>query len=238
MHIFFFSHKLPLLLFTCILCQQSFAADQTHPDRAALKAIRDFTLASDSSSSPSNQGALLPLTPDPVNTAHNDGDDPAASIMSASKKECSSSSSTGGNTKTSENKRRRRSSSGESCEWDDNGKGSETEMGTDYDIHIPDTFVDRSKHQFFYPHTLEEDPSTCEAPLLTPVCDDGSYMIAQPDSRAPINPFHFNLPFCRPRTFEHSFPPPPFPPPMICFFFFFFFFTFFCKYPPPFPTLQ
>lgn len=209
MHIFFFSHKLPLLLCTFVLCQHSFAVDQTHPDRATLKSIRDFTLASDSSSSslsPSNQGALLSLTPpDPRDTSENN-DGPAASVVSASKKECSSSS-TGGKAKTSKNKRRRRRSSGGSCGWDDNGKEGGTEMGTDYDIHIPDTFVDRSKHQFFYPQALEEDPSTCQAPLLTPVCDDGSYMISQPDPRAPNSPFQFTLPFCRPRMLK-DFPPP------------------------------
>lgn len=210
MHIIFFPHKLPLLLFTFILRQHSFAASQSYPDHAVLKAVRDFTFASDSSSSSSssNQGALLSLTPGPGNTAQNDDPTAAAttaSLVSASKKECSSS--TGGKTKTSENKRRRRSS-GDSCGWDDNGKESGTELGTDYDVHIPDTFVDKERHQFFYPATLQEDPSICTgAPLLTPVCDDGSYMISQPDPRAPPSPFQFTLPFCRPRTFESSFSP-------------------------------
>lgn len=184
MHIFFFSLTL-IFLFTFTLCQHSFAADPDHRDRAAvIKAVRDFTLASDSS--PGGQGA---------STGH---DDPAAtaSLVSAGK-ECGL-----GKTKTSENKRRRRSE--ESCGRDDIEKERGTDAGTDYDIHIPDTFVDRSKHQFYYPAQLKEDPLTCSAPLLTPVCDDGSYMISKPDTRAPSSPFHFTLPFCRPRTLKFS----------------------------------
>lgn len=220
MHIFFFSHNLLFPLFTfLILSQHSLAADPNHPSDLPLalnKAIKDFTLPSDdsSSSSPSNQGVLLSSTTDP-GTNGQDSNPAAAAAAAATlvstSNQCSVS---GGNSKTSENKNRRRrsaSSSGESCGLDEGGKESGMEREADYDVHIPDSFVDRSKHQFFYPARLQEDRSICDRPLSTPVCDDGSYMISAPDPRAPPSPFYFTLPFCRPRTlmgFLFNLPPP------------------------------
>lgn len=211
MHIFFFSHNLlfPLLTFLIlIVSQHPLAADPNLPSVRPLlalnKAVRDFTLPLDdststTSTSSNDKGALLSLAPDPGTNGQDGSPTPAAaaSLVSASN-QCSSSD---GNSRTAENKkRRRRSSSGEGCGRDEGGKESGTNRETDYDIHIPDSFVDRSRHQFFYPAQLQEDPSTCNQPLLTPVCDDGSYMIAKPDPRAPSSLFHFTLPFCRPRT--------------------------------------
>lgn len=226
MHIFFFSHNLlfPLLTFLILIfSQHSLAADPNNPaDRPLLalnKAVSDFTLPlydSSSSSSTNDQGALLSLAPDPGTNGLDGNSAPvapaaAASLVSASN-QCSSSD---GNSRKAENKKRRRrrgtdtdtesgtsgtTSGGEGCGWDEGGKESGTDRETDYDIHIPDSYVDRSRHQFFYPAQLKEDPSTCSQPLSTPVCDDGSYMIAKPDPRAPPSLFHFTLPFCRPRT--------------------------------------
>lgn len=205
MHLFFFSHYLlfPLLTFlNLILSHNSLPADPNLiSDRSLLslnKAVRDLTLSLDDSSSTSDQGGLLSLAPDPGSNRQDSSPAAAATLLSSSN-QCSSSD---GNSRTAGNKKRRRRS-GEGCGWDESGKESEsgTDRETDYDIHIPDSYVDRSKHQFFYPPQLKEDPSTCPLPLSTPVCDDGSYMIAKPDPRAPASPFHFTLPFCRPRTF-------------------------------------
>lgn len=216
MHIFFFFHNLlfPLLTFLIlIVSQHSLAADPNLPSVRPLlalnKAVRDFTLPLDDSTSSNDKGALLSLAPDPGTNGQDGSPAPAAaaSLVSASN-QCSSSDRS---SRTAENRKRRRrsgsgtdtengSSSGEGCGRDEGGKESGTNRETDYDIHIPDSFVDRSRHQFFYPAQLQEDPSTCNQPLLTPVCDDGSYMISTPDPRAPSSPFHFTLPFCRPRT--------------------------------------
>lgn len=221
MHIFFFSHNLlfPLLTFLILIVSQHFlAADPNHPsDRALLalnKAVRDFTLpldGSSSSSSTNDQGALLSLAPDPGTNGQDGNPAPAAAASLVSTSTSNRCSSSDRNRKTAENKKRRRrsgtgtdtesgSSSGEGCGWDEGGKESGTNRETDYDVHIPDSYVDRSRHQFFYPAQLKEDPSTCNQPLSTPVCDDGSYMISKPDPRAPPSPFYFTLPFCRPRT--------------------------------------
>lgn len=205
------------------------------PLLALNKAVRDFTLplydsststsisTSSSTSSTNDQGALLSLAPDPGTNGQDGNPAPvapaaAASLVSSSN-QCSS---PDGNSRKAENKKRRRrrgtdtdtksgtsgtTSSGEGCGWDEGGKESGTDRERDYDVHIPDSYVDRSRHQFFYPAQLQEDRSTCPQPLSTPVCDDGSYMISTPDPRAPPSPFYFTLPFCRPRTLIISFFP-------------------------------
>lgn len=232
MHIFFFSHNLLFSLLTfliLIVSQPSLAADPNNPSHRPLlalnKAVTDFTLPlyDSSTSSTNDQGALLSLAPDPGTNGQDGNPAPvapaAAASLVSSRNQCSSPNNNG---RKAENKKRRRrrgsdtdtksgtsgtTSSGEGCGWDEGGKESGTDREMDYDVHIPDSYVDRSRHQFFYPAKLKEDLSTCPQPLSTPVCDDGSYMISTPDPRAPPSPFHFTLPFCRPRTLIISFFP-------------------------------